>query len=320
MSNMDFLEFERPIAELEAKIKELQSVNDAGSQLISISDEIERLQAKSLEMTKSLFKNLTDWQIVQLARHPKRPYSLDYISRMFTEFDELHGDRAFGDDKAMVAGFANFMDKPVLVIGQQKGRDTKEKIMRNFGMPQPEGYRKALRLMLLAEKFDLPVITLIDTPGAYPGIGAEARGQSEAIARNLLEMSKLTVPIINVIIGEGCSGGALGIGVGDRTLMLEYAYYATISPEGCATILWKDASRAGEAAGIMSITAQSHLKFNLIDEIVPEPIGSAYRNPEQMALTLKQVIAKHLSELTSMTKDEMLSARYDRLMSMGAHE
>jgi acetyl-CoA carboxylase carboxyl transferase subunit alpha len=266
---MNFLEFERPIAELEAKIEELRHVGSDAE--INISEEIERLQQKSVEMTEKIFNNLTAWQVVQIARHPLRPYSLDYISRIFTEFDELHGDRLFSDDRAIVAGFAILEGQAVMVIGQQKGRDTKEKVLRNFGMPQPEGYRKALRLMHLAEKFNLPIITLIDTPGAYPGVGAEARGQSEAIAKNLFEMSTLRVPVINLIIGEGCSGGALGIGVGDRTLMLEYAYYATISPEGCATILFKGAEHAAEAAEIMSITAKSHLANGIIDEIIPEP-------------------------------------------------
>ena len=315
---MNFLEFERPIAELEAKIEELRHVGSDAE--INISEEIERLQQKSIEMTIKIFDNLTAWQIVQLARHPLRPYSKDYISRIFTEFDELHGDRLFNDDRSIVAGLARLEGMPVMIIGQQKGRDTKEKVLRNFGMPQPEGYRKALRLMHLAEKFSLPIITFIDTPGAYPGVGAEARGQSEAIAKNLFEMSKLRVPIINLIIGEGCSGGALGIGVGDRVLMLQYAYYATISPEGCATILFKGAEYAAEAAEIMSITADSHLVNGIIDEIIPEPLGSAYRNFDEIAATVKDSLIRNLQSLQKLPTADLLAARFDRLMSMGAHE
>jgi len=313
--NMKFLDFEQPVAELEAKIEELRLVSNDSE--INISDEISRLEGKSRDLTKSIFKSLTDWQVVQLARHPQRPYSLDYIERIFTDFDELHGDRAFSDDKAIVAGLAKLNNQPVLIIGQQKGRDTKEKVARNFGMPQPEGYRKALRLMRLAEKFNLPIITFIDTPGAYPGIGAEARGQSEAIARNLMVMSQLRVPIICVIIGEGCSGGALGIGVGDRTLMLEYSYYATISPEGCASILWKGADRAAEAAEIMCLTAKKHLELGIIDEIVPEPLGSAYRDIEMMAKTLKDSLTKNLNLLLAETTADLLEQRYRKLMAMG---
>ncbi len=313
--NMKFLDFEQPVAELEAKIEELRLVSTDSA--INISEEIDKLQSKSRDLLKSIFKSLDAWQIVQLARHPLRPYSLDYISRIFTEFDELHGDRAFSDDKAIVAGLARLNNQPVMVIGQQKGRDTKEKVLRNFGMPNPEGYRKALRLMELAEKFKVPIITLIDTPGAYPGIGAEARGQSEAIARNLMVMSQLKVPIICVIIGEGCSGGALGIGVGDKTLMLEYAYYATISPEGCATILWKGAERAPEAAEIMCLTAKKHLELGLIDEIVPEPLGSAYRDVDLMAKTLKDRLTQNLNMLLAESTPSLLENRYKKLMSMG---
>ncbi len=313
--NMRFLDFEQPVAELEAKIEELRLVSNDSE--INISDEISRLEGKSRDLTKSIFRSLTDWQIVQLARHPQRPYSLDYIERIFTDFDELHGDRAFSDDKAIVAGLAKLNNQSVLIIGQQKGRDTKEKVTRNFGMPQPEGYRKALRLMQLAEKFNIPVITFIDTPGAYPGIGAEARGQSEAIARNLMVMSQLRVPIICVIIGEGCSGGALGIGVGDRTLMLEYSYYATISPEGCASILWKGSDRAAEAAEIMCLTAKKHLELGIIDEIVPEPLGSAYRDIDTMAKTLKDSLTKNLNLLLAETTSDLLGQRYRKLMSMG---
>jgi acetyl-CoA carboxylase carboxyl transferase subunit alpha len=311
----NYLEFERPIAELEAKIEELRLVSNDSE--INISDEISRLEGKSRALTKSIFKSLTDWQIVQLARHPQRPYSLDYIERIFTDFDELHGDRAFSDDKAIVAGLAKLNNQPVLIVGQQKGRDTKEKVARNFGMPQPEGYRKALRLMRLAEKFNVPIITFIDTPGAYPGIGAEARGQSEAIAKNLMVMSQLRVPIICVIIGEGCSGGALGIGVGDRTLMLEYSYYATISPEGCASILWKGADRASEAAEIMCLTAKKHLELGIIDEIIPEPLGSAYRDIDTMAKTMKDSLTKNLNLLLAETTADLLDQRYRKLMSMG---
>jgi len=315
---MNFLDFEQPIAELEAKIDELKLVGTDTQ--INISDEIERLQLKSSELTKNIFKNLTAWQIVQLARHPRRPYFLDYIQRIFTEFEQLHGDRLYAEDKAIIGGMALLDNRPVMLIGQQKGRDTKEKIERNFGMPQPEGYRKALRLMRLAEKFNLPVITFIDTPGAYPGIGAEARGQSEAIAKNLKEMSQLRVPIINIIIGEGCSGGALGIGVGDKTLMLQYSYYATISPEGCATILWKGADRAAEAAEIMCITAESHLRFGIINEMLKEPLGSAYRDVDGMAQVIKESVLRHLNTLSALSIEDMLELRYERIMSMGAHD
>lgn len=313
--SMKFLDFEQPVAELEAKIEELRLVGTDSA--INISEEIDKLQSKSRDLTKAIFKSLNAWQVVQLARHPMRPYSLDYISRIFTDFDELHGDRFFADDKAIVAGTARLQNQPVMVIGQQKGRDTKEKVLRNFGMPQPEGYRKAMRLMLLAEKFKMPIITLIDTPGAYPGIGAEARGQSEAIAKNLMIMAQLKVPIICVVIGEGCSGGALGIGVGDKTLMLEYAYYATISPEGCASILWKGAERAAEAAEIMGITAKKHLEIGLIDEIIPEPLGSAYRDIDQMSNNLKDALIRNLNTLKSKNIHSLLDDRYKKYMAMG---
>ncbi len=313
--SMKFLDFEQPIFELEAKIEELRFVGTDSE--INISDEISRLESKSRDLTKSIFKSLNAWQIVQLARHPLRPYTLDYIPHIFSEFEELHGDRNFADDKAIVAGLAKLDNQAVMVIGQQKGRDTKEKVARNFGMPQPEGYRKALRFMLLAEKFRVPIITFIDTPGAYPGIGAEARGQSEAIAKNLFMMSQLKVPVICVVIGEGCSGGALGIGVGDKILMLEYAYYATISPEGCASILWKGAERAAEAAEIMGITAKKHLEFGLIDEIIPEPLGSAYRNVELMAKTIKDAISKNLTVLMAESETALLEQRYKKFMAMG---
>ncbi|PCH55009.1 MAG: acetyl-CoA carboxylase carboxyl transferase subunit alpha [Legionellales bacterium] len=311
-----YLDFEQPIADLEAKIAELQHI-DSSSAKININAEIKRLHSKSMALTKSIFKNLTAWQITQLARHPLRPYTLDYIKHIFTDFTELHGDRAFADDKAMVGGLANLGDTPIMVIGQQKGRDTKEKIKRNFGMAHPEGYRKALRLMKLAEKFNLPIITFIDTPGAYPGIAAEARGQSEAIARNLLEMSQLKVPIICMVIGEGCSGGALGIGVGDRTLMLEYSYYATISPEGCATILWKSAAAAPEAAKIMGITAQKLLERKLIDAIVKEPLGGAHRDMAAVAANIKTALMDNLKQLTALKTDKLLDKRYKKLLAIG---
>ena len=313
--NLNFLEFEQPIAELEEKIKELRLVgNDAE---INISEEIARLEQKSRELTAHIFKNLSSWQIVQLARHPKRPYTLDYINYMIKDFDELHGDRNFADDKAMIGGIGLLDNIPVMIIGQQKGRDTKEKVIRNFGMPHPEGYRKAMRLMKLAEKFNLPIITLIDTPGAYPGIEAENRGQSEAIAYNLKEMSSLRVPIVCVIIGEGCSGGALGIGVGDLTLMLQYSYYATISPEGCATILWKSAEKAAEAAHVMGITANRLLEIGLIDEIIPEPLGGAHRSVQETAIILKSRLISHLSKLDKWSLDMLVENRYLRLMKYG---
>ena len=314
---MNFLDFERPIAELEAKIEELCLVDTDTD--INISEEINRLELKSKDLTRSIFKSLKAWQIVQLARHPLRPYSLDYISRIFTDFDELHGDRLYADDKAMVAGIAKLNGESVMIIGQQKGRDTKEKVARNFGMPHPEGYRKALRLMQLAERFEIPIITFIDTPGAYPGIGAEARGQSEAIAKNLKLISQLRVPIICVIIGEGCSGGALGIGVGDKIFMLQYSYYATISPEGCAAILWKGAEKAAEAAEIMNITAEKLLNLKLIDGIIPEPLGGAHRDHDIMARELKITLLNALTQLTEIPKDQLVNRRYKRLISMGLH-
>lgn len=314
-TSLNHLEFERPIAELEAKIEELRRVGTDSE--INIQDEIARLEAKSRDLTASIFKNLTAWQVVQLARHPQRPYTLDYVSRIFTEWDEVHGDRAFADDKALVAGIARLDEEPVMIIGQQKGRDTKEKLARNFGMLHPEGYRKALRLAHLAEKFNLPIITFIDTPGAYPGVGAESRSQSEAIARNLLVLSKLKVPIICVVIGEGCSGGALGIGVGDKTLMMQYAYYATISPEGCATILWKSASKAEEASEAMGLTADRLLSLNLIDEIIAEPLGGAHRDIEAAAFSVKNALQQNLKPLKNLSTDALLKKRYQRWMSMG---
>ncbi len=313
--SLNYLEFERPIAELEAKIEELRLVGS--DSVINIQEEIIRLEGKSRELTESIFRSLTSWQIVQLARHPQRPYTLDYISRIFTDFDELHGDRAFADDKSLVTGLARLENEPVMIIGQQKGRDTKEKVVRNFGMMHPEGYRKALRMAKLAEKFHIPIITFIDTPGAYPGVGAEARGQSEAIARNLFEFSQLKIPVICVVIGEGCSGGALGIGVGDKTLMLQYAYYATISPEGCATILWKSAAKAEEAAEVMGITANRLLKLGLIDEMIPEPLGGAHRHLDEMANILKSALIKSLSSFKNLSTEKLVKKRYQRWMAMG---
>lgn len=309
------LDFERPIAELQAKIEELRLVGSDTE--IDIQEEIAKLEAKRRDLTESIFKTLTAWQVVQLARHPLRPHTQDYIPLIFTEFDELHGDRAFANDRSIMSGLARLDGTPVMIIGQEKGRDTKEKISRNFGMPQPEGYRKALRLMKLAEKFRIPVITFIDTPGAYPGVGAESRNQSEAIARNLYEMSKLTVPIVCVVIGEGCSGGALGIGVGDKTLMLQYAYYATISPEGCATILWKGADKAPEASEVMGITAQRLLKLKLIDEIIPEPLGGAHRNLDETSKNIKQALIQSLHLLKNLPTDKLLKKRSERWLSMG---
>ncbi|MGH8370464.1 MAG: acetyl-CoA carboxylase carboxyl transferase subunit alpha [Gammaproteobacteria bacterium] len=314
--NLNFLEFEQPIAELEAKIEELRFVGDESA--VSITEEIERLQAKSRTLTENIFSNLNAWQVAQLARHPQRPYSLDYIQRIFTDFEELHGDRAFGDDPAIVSGVARLDGRPVAIIGEQKGRDTKEKIRRNFGMPRPEGYRKALRIMKLAERFRLPLMTFIDTPGAYPGVGAEERGQSEAIARNLFDMSMLRVPIICTVIGEGGSGGALAIGVGDRVLMLQYSIYSVISPEGCASILWKSASKASEAAEAMGITAERLKSLGLIDAVLKEPLGGAHRDMEATAASIKRALTDNLARLEHSSMDELLEARYKRFTSFGS--
>lgn len=310
-----FLDFEQPIAELEAKIEELRYVQDDSA--VDISEEIERLQKKNKSMTKEIYSKLNAWQISQVARHPQRPYTLDYINGMFTDFEELHGDRAFADDPAIVGGLARFEGKPVMVIGHQKGRDVKERQYRNFGMPRPEGYRKALRLYRMAEKFKLPIITLIDTPGAYPGIGAEERGQSEAIARNLYVMAELQTPIIGVIIGEGGSGGALALGVVDHLMMLQYATYSVISPEGCASILWKSADKASEAAETLAITASRLKTLGLIDRIVAEPMGGAHRAPEVMMQTLRRSLADELERLQAKSLGELLETRYERLMSYG---
>lgn len=313
--NQNYLDFEQPIAELVEKIEELRHVGSDSE--INISEEILRLEAKSRDLTKSIFKNLSAWQVAQLARHPKRPYTLDYIEHLFSDFDELHGDRAFSDDKAIVGGIGRFDGEPVMVIGQQKGRDTKEKIERNFGMMHPEGYRRAKRLMELAEKFELPVITLIDTPGAYPGIGAEARNQSEAIARNLYVMSQLKTPIIAIVIGEGCSGGALGIGVADRVLMLQYSYYATISPEGCASILFRNAEKKSEAAEMMGITADKLLELGLIDGIIPEPLGGAHRDIVKTAASVKKHLQENLKQLKRVPLGRLMEERYKKIMVLG---
>ncbi len=310
-----FLDFELPIAELEAKIEELRFVSNDNE--INISDEISKLEAKSRTLTESIFSNLTAWQVAQLARHPQRPYTLDYIERIFTHFEELHGDRAFADDPAIVGGIARLDGRPVMVIGQQKGRDTKEKVRRNFGMPRPEGYRKAMRLMQTAERFKLPILTFIDTPGAYPGIDAEERGQSEAIARNLFVMSTLKVPIICTVIGEGGSGGALAIGVGDRVHMLQYSTYSVISPEGCASILWKSAAKAPDAAEAMGITSARLKKLGLVDQIIKEPLGGAHRDIETTVQRVKEVLLESLDELSEGTADSLVKKRYERLMQFG---
>jgi acetyl-CoA carboxylase carboxyl transferase subunit alpha len=313
--DMNFLDFERPIAELEAKIDELRFVGD--DSVVNLTEEIARLKAKSESLTKSIFANLSAWQITQLARHPQRPYAADYIDRIFTDFQELHGDRTYADDAAVIGGLARLEGQPLMVIGHQKGRDTKSKVRHNFGMPRPEGYRKAMRLMRLADRFRLPVVTLIDTPGAYPGVGAEERGQSEAIARNLLEMARLPVPVVSVVIGEGGSGGALAIGVADRLVMLQYSIYSVISPEGCASILWKSADRAEDAAEAMGVTADRLRDLGLVDEVLREPLGGAHRDPDAVAEVLKNALIAHLDGLSRLAVDELVDARYQRLMSFG---
>jgi len=315
--SIQFLDFEQPIAELEAKIEELRLVNQGGEFDVGIEEEINKLRGKSAELTKKIFSDLGAWQVSQLARHPMCPYTLDYIPRIFTEFDELAGDRAFADDKAIVGGPAMLDDQPVMIIGHQKGRDTNEKIKRNFGMPKPEGYRKALRLMKMAERFNMPIITFIDTPGAYPGVGAEERGQSEAIAKNLFEMAELTVPIVCTVIGEGGSGGALAIGVGDRVNMLQYSTYSVISPEGCASILWKSAEKAPLAAEAMGVSAPQIKELGLINSIVEEPLGGAHRDHNGMAANLKAVIKQQLNQLKELDKTKLMEERYQRLMSFG---
>lgn len=313
--NLNYLDFEQPIAELEAKIEELRRVTNDTE--VNISEEIERLQNKSRDLTRSTFASLTDWQKAQLARHPLRPYVSDYIQRIFTDFDELHGDRCFADDLAIIGGVARLDNKPVMIIGQQKGRDTKEKLRRNFGMANPEGFRKAKRLMELAEKFKLPVLTFIDTPGAYPGIGAEERGQSEAIARNLFVMSHLKIPIICTVLGEGCSGGALAIGVGDRFFMMEYSTFSVISPEGCASILWKSAEKAPQAAEAMNMTADRLLELKLIDKVIREPLGGAHRNYDLAADRLKETLASTLENLSAIPPHDLVQQRYNHLMQFG---
>ncbi|MEO7917179.1 MAG: acetyl-CoA carboxylase carboxyltransferase subunit alpha [Dokdonella sp.] len=314
--NPNFLEFEQPIAELSAKIHELR--NASHGQALNIEDEVDRLEDKLKRKTHEIFKALTPWQVAQLARHPARPYTLDYIGAFCEEFHELAGDRAYADDAAIVGGIGRIDGRPVMIIGQQKGRDTRTKIRRNFGMPRPEGYRKALRLMKMAERFKLPLLTFIDTPGAYPGVDAEERGQSEAIARNLLEMSELRVPIISTVIGEGGSGGALAIGVGDRTLMLQYGIYSVISPEGCASILWKSPDKAKDAAEALGLTAPRLLELGLIDKVIREPVGGAHRNPRAMATRLKAVLMNQLDELEALDTDALLDQRYRRLRGYGS--
>lgn len=313
--NLNYLDFEQPIAELEAKIEELQLVGNDNS--LNISEEIAKLREKSRRLTASIYADLTPWQVVKVARHPQRPYAMDYITRIFDEFDELHGDRHFGDDKAIVGGVARLEGRPVMVIGEEKGRGVNEKVYRNFGMPKPEGYRKALRLMEMAERFRMPVLTLIDTPGAYPGIDSEERGISESIARNLAVMSRLSTPIICTVIGEGSSGGAIAIGVGDRLNMLQYATYFVISPEGCANIIWKTAEKASLAAEAMGVTSSVLKELGIVDETIPEPLGGAHRDLETMAATLKQTLARQLDELASVPIEDLLERRFERLMSYG---
>jgi acetyl-CoA carboxylase carboxyl transferase subunit alpha len=313
--DLKFLDFEQPIAELEAKIEELRFVGDDSE--ININEEVARLRNKSESLTKSIFAKLSAWQIAQVARHPMRPYTADYLELIAPDFQELHGDRMYADDPAIVGGIGRLDGRPVMFIGHQKGRDTKERVRRNYGMPKPEGYRKAQRLMRMAEKFALPIVTLIDTPGAYPGVGAEERGQSEAIAYSLYLMAGLKTPIISLVIGEGGSGGALAIGVGDRLLMMQYAIYSVISPEGCASILWKSAEKAEDAAEAMRITADSLNKFGLVDEVLPEPLGGAHRNPQDAADVIRNAILKNLEELDALSLDQLLENRQRRLASFG---
>lgn len=313
--NSNYLDFEQPIAELQAKIDELRNVGSDNA--LNLDEEIQRLQAKMRQKLSSIFKDLTPWQIAQLSRHPLRPYMLDYINYLFDEFHELHGDRTFADDHAIVGGLARFRDRAVIIIGQQKGRDTKAKIFRNFGMPRPEGYRKALRLMKMAERFRLPVLTFIDTPGAYPGVGAEERGQSEAIATNIKYMSRLPVPVICTVIGEGGSGGALAIGVGDRVNILQYSTYSVITPEGCAAILWNDAALAEDAATALGITSDRLLQLGLVDEVIPEPLGGAHKDPEKVAARVGDCLASQLEELDKLTTEALMEERYQRLLSYG---
>ena len=313
--NPDFLDFEQPIAEMEAKINELRFAGDEGG--INIGEEIQKLEEKTRSLTKSIFSKLSAWQVSQLARHPKRPYTLDYVANLITDFRELHGDRSYADDAAIVGGIGRFREQPVVIIGHQKGRDTNEKVKRNFGMPRPEGYRKALRLMQLAERFRLPILTFIDTPGAYPGVGAEERNQSEAIARNLREMARFSVPIVCTVIGEGGSGGALAIGVGDHVMMMEYSTYSVISPEGCASILWKSADKASDAAEAMGITSSRLKELGLIDEVIDEPLGGAHRDVSEASLNLANALDSALQKVINFPKNELLERRYQRLMGYG---
>ena len=315
----NFLSYEQPIAELEAKIDELRYMS-SDSDNLNITEEIQKLQDKSVEMTRSIFSSLTPWQVTQMARHPQRPYTLDYINRIVTDFEELHGDRLYADDAALVAGIGRLNNRSVVVIGHQKGRDTREKVARNFGMPRPEGYRKALRVMKMAERFGLPVLTFIDTPGAYPGIDAEERGQSEAIARNLFEMAQLKTPIICTVIGEGGSGGALAVGVGDHLMMLQYSIYSVISPEGCASILWKSADKAPEAAETLGVTSGKLKALGLVDTVIPEPLGGAHRDADEMALRVKVAIEKKLADFDNISIEGLIEHRQKRLLSYGEFE
>lgn len=315
---LNFLDYEQPIAELEAKIEELRYMSNDTD--LNITEEIQKLKAKSESLTKSIFSSLTPWQVTQMARHPQRPYTLDYIKHLITDFEELHGDRTYADDAALVTGMGRFNGQPVIVIGHQKGRDTKEKVARNFGMPRPEGYRKALRVMKLAERFNLPVLTFIDTPGAYPGIGAEERGQSEAIARNLFEMAQLKTPILSTVIGEGGSGGALAVGVADHLMMLQYSIYSVISPEGCASILWKSAEKAPDAAATLGVTSERLKSLKLIDEVINEPLGGAHRDVDLMVSNMKKAISTKLKQLQAMPVEELIKRRQARLMEYGAFE
>ncbi|KPK50814.1 MAG: acetyl-CoA carboxylase subunit alpha [Thiotrichales bacterium SG8_50] len=316
--NNHYLDFEKPIADLDAKIEALRYAGDSSD--ANIGEEIGRLETKSKKLTENIFSSLNSWQVSQVARHPQRPYTQDYISRIFTDFQELHGDRLYADDPAIMGGVARLDGRPVMLIGHQKGRDTKEKLTRNWGMPRPEGYRKAMRLMHMAERFGMPVVTFIDTPGAYPGVGAEERGQSEAIARNLFVMAGLTVPIVSVVIGEGGSGGALAIGVCDRLMMLQFSTYSVISPEGCASILWKSADKASQAAEAMGITAQRLKELGLVDEILPEPLGGAQRDTDAMAATLKSALIASVKDLVEIETDRLAELRYERLMNFGVFE
>jgi acetyl-CoA carboxylase carboxyl transferase subunit alpha len=315
---LNFLDYEQPIAELEAKIDELRYMSNDSD--LNITEEIQKLQDKSVSLTESIFSSLTPWQTTQMARHPQRPYTLDYIQRIITDFEELHGDRAYADDAALVTGLGRLNGRPVMVIGHQKGRDTKEKVARNFGMPRPEGYRKALRVMKMAERFGMPVITFIDTPGAYPGIGAEERGQSEAIARNLFEMSQLKTPIISTVIGEGGSGGALAVGVADHLMMLEYSIYSVISPEGCASILWKSAEKAADAAATLGVTSERLKGLGLVDQVIKEPLGGAHRDVDDMGERIKDAIELKLRDLESLPVEDLVAQRQERLLSYGEFE